>query len=258
MLPVMSSRYIEPPPYQRFAMEQLSILEYGSFVAAGPLWSLLRKGDGHPVLVVPGLAGSDRSTEQLRAVLRRRGHDVHGWRLGRNVGPHGHILDGLRRRVLELNAREGKTVSLVGWSLGGIYVRELAREEPGVVRQVITLASPYRFRTGDRGNASALYDALKPPDDPFPGHSRPEHERPELEVPTTSIYTRMGRHRALARVHRERWAEAREHRGPRHAHRPGLQRRRGHRHRGSTRLPGGPAGCPSGRRSRSGTSSRSR
>jgi pimeloyl-ACP methyl ester carboxylesterase len=186
----MSSPPIEPPSYQRLAMEQLSILEYGSFLAAGPLLTLLAKGDGHPVLVIPGLAGSDRSTEQLRSVLKYRGHDVHGWRLGRNVGPHAHILEGTRRRLAELYDRRGRKVSLVGWSLGGIYARELARDDPDLVRQVITLASPFRFRRGDRGNASALYDAIGPQGDPFPGRAMPEHDRPELEVPATSIYTR--------------------------------------------------------------------
>jgi len=81
-------------------------------------------------------------------------------------------------------------VSLIGWSLGGIYARELARERPEAVRQVITLASPFRFREGDRGLGSRLYNALAPPVDPFPGHAVDEDDRPPVPVPSTSIYTR--------------------------------------------------------------------
>jgi pimeloyl-ACP methyl ester carboxylesterase len=184
------TRPIDPPPYQRLALEQFAVWEYGAFLAAAPLLRLLPAGDGHPVLVLPGFGGSDQSTAQLRVVLRRRGHATHGWGLGRNLGPHEPVLDGLTRRLLALHDRTGRSVSLVGWSLGGIYARELAYEHSGVVRQVITLGAPFRFRDGDRGNASALYDLIGPPADPFPGHALAEHERPDLEVPSTSIYTR--------------------------------------------------------------------
>jgi pimeloyl-ACP methyl ester carboxylesterase len=181
---------MKPPSYQRLAMEQLSIWEYGSFLAAGPLLRFLPHGDGHPVLTLPGFEGSDHSTEQLPIVLQRNGHRVHGWRLGSNVGPYPHILEGTSRRLLELQQRYGRSVSLVGWSIGGIYARELAREHPAAVRQVVTLSSPFRYRAGDRGNASALYDAIGPIEDPFPGHALAEHERSALEVPATAIYTR--------------------------------------------------------------------
>lgn len=171
-------------------MEQLSVLEYCSFLAVRPLLRFLASGDGHSVLIMPGFGATDQSTEQLRALLRRNGHMVHGWRLGRNVGPHPLIIDGTSRRMLELHERSGTTVSLVGWSLGGIYARELARDHPEAVRQVITLASPFRFRPGDRGHASSIYDAIGPREDPFPGHALSEYERAPLEVPATAIYTR--------------------------------------------------------------------
>ena len=186
----MPTRPIDPPPYPRLALEQFAMWEYGTFLAAAPLLRLLPAGDGHPVLVLPGLGGSDQSTAELRTVLRRRGHAARGWGLGRNLGPHDHVLEGMTSRLLALADRAGRSVSLVGWSLGGIYARELAYEHPEVVRQVITLGSPFRFRHGDRGNASAVYDLIGPPEDPFPGHALPEHERPDLEVPSTSIYTR--------------------------------------------------------------------
>jgi pimeloyl-ACP methyl ester carboxylesterase len=184
------SRSIAPPPFQWLALERLSLLEYGTYLAASPLLRNLAKGDGHPVLFLPGFYGSDDSTEQLRTVLKSNGHAVHGWRLGQNTGPHAHVLDGSTRRLQELHARYGRKVSVVGWSLGGIFARELARANPGSVRQVITLAAPFRFRPGDRGHASALYDMIGPRDDPFPGRDVAEDERPPLPVPATSIYTR--------------------------------------------------------------------
>jgi len=158
-------RPIGPPPYQRLALEPLAVWEYTSFMAASPFMGFIAQGDGHPVLVLPGFTTSDRSTELLRAVLSRNGHVAHGWKLGRNM-------------------------SLLGWSLGGIFARELARRHPEVVRSVITLASPYRFRVGDRSHASSLYDSVGPPVDPFLGDLPAEEEREPVPVPTTSIYTR--------------------------------------------------------------------
>ena len=178
-----------PPSLSRLALEEFAILEYTTLLAASPLLGLILHGDGHAVLVLPGFGASDRSTAPLRGVLRSFGHDPHGWHLGTNVGPHPHILAGMGRRLAELGQRSGRQVSLVGWSLGGVYAREMARERPDLVRQVVTLASPFRFRTGDRTYASALYDYLAPPRNPFP-HDIPEHHRPDLPVPSSAIYTR--------------------------------------------------------------------
>jgi pimeloyl-ACP methyl ester carboxylesterase len=171
-------------------MEPMAIFEYGTLLAGSPLMTLVPAGDGHPVLVLPGFGASDRSTAPLRAVLTAYGHSAHGWQLGSNVGPHPRILFGVRRRLVQLYEHFDQKVSLVGWSLGGIYARELARENPGLVRQVITLASPFRLRPGDRTRASAFYDRLGPVRSPFPAQTVEEHERPDLPVPSTSIYTR--------------------------------------------------------------------
>ena len=99
-------------------------------------------------------------------------------------------MGGMYDRLEQLHQRSGQTVSLVGWSLGGIFARELARDRPSIVRQVITLSAPFRFRDGDRGSASALYEAVGPRVEPFIGRTQPEHERPEMPVPATAIYTR--------------------------------------------------------------------
>src|SRR5260221_540964 len=88
------------------------------------------RGDGHGVLVVPGLLASDVSTGVLRRFLRRLGYDAAGWDLGRNRGPTDQVVDELPRVLSALAQRTGRPVSLIGWSLGGIYARELARQHP--------------------------------------------------------------------------------------------------------------------------------
>ena len=112
-------------------------------VAALPLLRSAPRGDGHPVLVLPGFTAGDGSTRFLREYLRERGYAAHGWRLGRNVGMHREIAGKLRTRLEELFARCDRKLTLIGWSLGGIFARELAKLAPERVRQVITLASPF-------------------------------------------------------------------------------------------------------------------
>lgn len=182
--------HIERPARSRLVAENLSILELGTFMAASPLRRFIARGDGHPVLVFPGFAGTDRSTAPMRWILERRGHGVAGWRLGANTGAHSRILRGIERLLFQASDDTGEKVSLVGWSLGGVYARELARDHPDLVRQVVTLAAPFRYRQGDRGNASALYDIIGPRREMFAGRAVHEHERPPMPVPVSSIYSR--------------------------------------------------------------------
>jgi pimeloyl-ACP methyl ester carboxylesterase len=136
---------LRPPSKLLLALEARAWLELASLV---PAWPVLRAvapmGDGHPVLVLPGYLASDGSTMPLRWFLRDRGYAVHGWGLGRNLGPGERVVRGLALLLDELRDDSGKKVSLVGWSLGGIFAREVARRRPQDVRQVITLASPFR------------------------------------------------------------------------------------------------------------------
>src|SRR2546430_15139277 len=94
------------------------------------------RGDGHGLLVFPGLLAGDTSTMPLRAFLRWLGYDVRGWALGRNQGPTEAVLTGLPRAVLDHAERTGRPVSLIGWSLGGIYARGMARRHPRTGRQI--------------------------------------------------------------------------------------------------------------------------
>jgi pimeloyl-ACP methyl ester carboxylesterase len=177
-----------PPSRFLLGLEPLALFERGTFPVAERLIPRARN-EGSPLLVLPGFTGSDRSTRALRALLRRKGYRVHGWGLGANVGPHAHIVEGMQRRLVDVAERYAAPVTVVGWSLGGIYARELGWSHPEQVRMVITLGSPYRFRKGDRGHTSELYDAVAPQREPFAGRLLPEEERPPLEVPATSIYS---------------------------------------------------------------------
>ena len=97
---------------------------------------LAARGDGHPVLVIPGLLAEDASTATMRLYLRTLGYDVHGWRQGRNYGLRPGVQDAMLDLIEELNDTHGRKVSLVGWSLGGLYARQLAKMVPARVRQV--------------------------------------------------------------------------------------------------------------------------
>src|SRR6266704_4229389 len=119
------------------------LADHAALVLATPLLAAAPRGDGHGVLVLPGLLASDTSTVPLRRFLRWLGYDVRGWNLGRNLGPTDEVLDELPRALLAVAERTGGPVSLIGWSLGGIYARELSRQSPGQTRQVITLGSPF-------------------------------------------------------------------------------------------------------------------
>jgi pimeloyl-ACP methyl ester carboxylesterase len=162
--------------------------EAAALVAATPWLDRLPSGDGHPVLVLPGLAASDFSTVPLRSFLRRQGYWTHAWQQGFNFGPRNGVLNACRNRLRALADRHGRKVSLLGWSLGGVYARELAKELPELTRCVITLGSPF---TGHprATNAWRVYQWLS-------GQSVQDNPalraqlRKAPSVPTTSILSR--------------------------------------------------------------------
>ena len=130
-------------PARRSYTEALTVFEPARLALNG--WRLVARRTRHPqtVMVLPGFGGNDPSTAPLRAYLRGLGHDVHGWSLGTNRGDMQRALTVLEQRVGDLAARPPKAkVALVGWSLGGVLSRELARRLPDLVSQVITLGSP--------------------------------------------------------------------------------------------------------------------
>ena len=137
-------------------------------------------GDGHPVVIFPGLASDGRAVAPLRQHCRRLGHVALDWGRGFNTGPKGdvdHWLQALADDVQRLLRGHGQPPTLIGWSLGGLYARELAKLPGMPVRQVITIGTPfngapenthvgwmYRLLNGQRAQlAPALRQRLRTP-----------------------------------------------------------------------------------------------
>lgn len=149
----------------------------------------LPQGDNHPVLVLPGFLASSRSTGPLRQFLADLGYRAHRWKLGSNMGYSSRLHDGMRDRVIELVDRYGEKISLVGWSLGGVYARELAREMPDIVRQVISMGSPFRGLPGST-NLGRVFEVFSEVGyDQIPDEFLRDMPEPP-PVPTTALYTR--------------------------------------------------------------------
>jgi pimeloyl-ACP methyl ester carboxylesterase len=168
--------------------EARGIFEFNASLLLAPLLLRAPRGDGHPVLTLPGFLGSDISMAPMRRYLKELGYDTHAWNLGRNIGGVSRIRASLRDRLAEVHDLTGRKVSLVGWSLGGVYARDLAQQMPDMVRYVVTLGSP--FANDVRAtNATRLYEALS-------GEMVEENSElrkaiaGDLPVPTTSIYSR--------------------------------------------------------------------
>ncbi len=175
------------PGAWQMLLEARAPWEYAAMLAATPWLARMPVGDGHPVLVFPGLGAGDISTLTLRNFLRGRGYTTYPWEQGFNLGPRPGVLDGCRELLQTLHKRHREKISLVGWSLGGIYARELAKEVPAKVRCVITLGTPFaghpratnawRFFelvSGQTAHDEALIQALRVPP----------------RCPTTSIYSK--------------------------------------------------------------------
>lgn len=168
-----------------------SLADIASLVLAAPWLLRSPRGDGHPVLVLPGLLASDAATLTLRSYLRFLGYRVHGWNLGINTGPTSAVVNGLPVVLAKLAERYGEAVSVIGWSIGGIYARQLARDLPRSVRQIVTLGSPFGLSNLRQTRAGALYSrmagnhAIVPPVDGI------EWERGNpLSVPTMALYSK--------------------------------------------------------------------
>jgi pimeloyl-ACP methyl ester carboxylesterase len=183
---------IKRPSPLLLLMESRALLELGAYFAFVPLlktFESLPKGDGHPVLVLPGFIASDVSTTLLRNFLGDLGYEAFPWRLGRNLADYDQLEMLMNERVKWLRKRYLRKVSLIGWSLGGVYAREIARAMPNDIRQVITLGSPFRG-IGKENNANWAYELIH-------GKSVRDIDDELVKrvctpppVPTTAIFTR--------------------------------------------------------------------
>lgn len=161
--------------------------EFAAMLAATPWLSQLPRGDGHPVLVFPGLSAPDASTWPLRNFLKERGYQAYTWEQGFNFGPREGVLEGCRERAEALYREHGQPVSLLGWSLGGVYAREIAKELPEKTRCVITLGSPFGGHPR-ANNGWRLYEWVS--GQRLDDEQRFDQVRRAPPVPTTSIYSR--------------------------------------------------------------------
>lgn len=147
----------------------------------------LPRGDGHYVLFAPGIGSGDFGTLPVRRFVRALGYEAVGWELGANLGPTSHIVRGLEARLFALNERSGRRVSLIGRSLGGVLLRELAKRHPERVRRLILVCSPVRH---------PVPSLLAPLVHAFDGAYDPEYPRDPVAlsrpapVPTTALYTK--------------------------------------------------------------------
>jgi pimeloyl-ACP methyl ester carboxylesterase len=178
---------LPPPSLALLALEFRAPWEFGSLLPAWPALQRAPAGDGHTVMVFPGLSASDASTVPLRRYLDTRGYETQGWNQGFNFGPRAGVLESAKRSLQQAVDATGRKVSLIGWSLGGVYARELAKELPECVRGVITLGSPFAGHPKST-NAWRIYELTSGRD------IEREHDSYELPkappVPTTSVYSR--------------------------------------------------------------------
>ena len=168
-------------------VESRSLLEWQSFYAMRGVLKRLPKGDGHPVIVFPGFASSDIATKPLRGLLSDLGYEVHGWGLGMNVLFGEELESEMVALVREVAKKSGKKVSLVGWSLGGLYAREVAKVCSDQVRAVISMGSPISGKP-EHSHAHSLFKAFngEPTDIDYTRYFQ-LHQAPP--VPTTSIFS---------------------------------------------------------------------
>lgn len=147
----------------------------------------MASGDGQPVMVLPGYLTGDISSVRLRRSLRRAGYAAEGWGLGQNRGARHDLLDRLAGRVRALSDAHGRKVSLIGWSLGGVFAREVAKLEPQRIALVVTLGSPF---SGDlrANNAWRIYELLNDHPVDRPPLSVTLNEKPPVR--TVAIWSR--------------------------------------------------------------------
>ncbi|MBS0447408.1 MAG: alpha/beta hydrolase [Proteobacteria bacterium] len=169
------------------ALEARAPWEHAAALAAWPLLGHAPRGDGHPVLVLPGLGAGDATTVLLRRYLARQGFAPQPWMLGLNFGPRDGLLQALRERIAALHREHDRTVSLVGWSLGGVYARELAKLERAHVRCAVSLGSGF---TGDlrATHARGFYEFVS--GERIGDHALSGQLGVNPPLPTTSIYSR--------------------------------------------------------------------
>jgi hypothetical protein len=178
------------PPLFLLVSEVRAVAELTAMLATMPALLRAPRGDGHAVLVIPGFLAGDLSTVPLRRYLATVGYNVHPWRLGRNTGGVSRMVSAVQLRIAEIRQATGRKVSLIGWSLGGVYARLAALANPDHVRYVITLGSPFANAKGGPSNLSEIYRRVAGESAATAAPSDLEALAGDLPVPTTAIYSK--------------------------------------------------------------------
>lgn len=166
-----------------------ALLELGAFFPYKALNNIPKNGDGHPVLIIPGFMATDMSTIPLRSFIHDLGYKVYGWGEGRNYAKEEYI-ELLSEKTVKLFEKHEEKITIIGWSLGGVYARQMAKKHPELIRQVITMGSPFKG-IKDANNAKWMYDILTK------GKGTASIDKDLIEdipnpapVPTTAIYSK--------------------------------------------------------------------
>ncbi len=179
---------LTPPPLRTLAGETLGLLAVPRLIAAIPSFPDLPRGQGRPVMALPGFGGGDASTLVLRGLLAALGYTVSGWGLGVNRGNVEATLPKVAANVAAFAKRTGRPVHLVGWSLGGVFAREVARDEPNIVASVVTMGTPV-VGGPKYTRVGALYSAFGADLDALERRID-ERNRQLIRVPVTAIWSR--------------------------------------------------------------------
>ena len=166
-----------------------ALMELGASYPYQKIFNKDIEGDGHPVMILPGFLSGEKSTKLLRDYISNLGYDVYDWGLGRNMGKL-EYMESLLERMDDIYKKTGRPISLVGWSLGGVFARQIAKERTGITRQVITLAAPFTGLS-EPNNVAWIYSVLNY------GKKVKEVNQTLLDnlplpakVPTTAIYSK--------------------------------------------------------------------
>ena len=143
--------------------------------------------DGPPALVIPGFLATDRTTMDMRRALARAGWRAHPWMLGTNTGAKANTMELLQQRLDTIYAEAKQPVLVVGWSLGGMFARQIAYREPDKVRAVVTLGSPFSGNLKSNTNVREIYEWIAGHDVDLPPFERMGGKPP---VPTLALWSR--------------------------------------------------------------------
>ena len=149
---------LRPPGLGLLLAEIRGIFEFNASLMLSPFLMGAPRGDGHPVLTLPGFLASDLSMAPMRRYLTELGYDPHAWRMGRNVGGIARLRSALRKRLAEIYQTGGRKVSIVGWSLGGVYARDLALQAQQLADLTAVVAANGRGQILESAQHAAAQD----------------------------------------------------------------------------------------------------